>query len=152
SGTNDFHGTAYYFHRNNIFDARNYFNAKPDPQKKLLLHQYGFSAGGPIIKKKLFIFGAYEGIRSQVGNSEIVNSPATVSAPSFGGLDCITATSGDCDNSIPDALNDLALSGIPTNPLSISLLSLFPTNNASTDPVAPQKLRIGFPNHNRNDN
>src|SRR5258705_3213558 len=95
SGTNDFHGSGYYFHRNNMFDARNYFNPKPDPQKKLLLHQYGFSAGGPIIRKKLFIFGAYEGVRTQVGNSEILTSPATVSL------------GGDPANSIPDALADL---------------------------------------------
>src|SRR5438105_4317309 len=81
SGTNEIHGTGYYFHRNNDFDARNYFNPKPDPQKKLLLHQYGFSAGGPIIRKQLFIFGAYEGIRSQVGNTEQLPTPSFVHIP-----------------------------------------------------------------------
>src|SRR6266850_2454134 len=81
SGTNDVHGTAYLFERNNAFDARNYFNPVIDPQKKLLLHQYGFSAGGPIIKKKVFIFGAYEGIRSQVGNTEQLPTPSFVHIP-----------------------------------------------------------------------
>jgi hypothetical protein len=133
SGTNHFHGTGYYFHRNNMFDARNYFNNKPDPQKKLLLHQYGFSAGGPIIRKKLFIFGAYEGVRSQVGNTEQLLSPATDSL------------GGDPANSIPDAISDLASHGISVNPLSQSLLTLFPTTSTGV-------LNVGFPNRNRNDN
>src|SRR4051794_17092084 len=133
SGTNDFHGTGYYFHRNNMFDARNYFNNKPDPQKKLLLHQYGFSAGGPIIRKKLFIFGAYEGVRSQVGNTEQLLSPATDSL------------GGDPANSIPDAITELANNGIAVNPLSQSLLALFPTTSTGV-------LNVGFPNRNRNDN
>ena len=66
SGTNDFHGTAYYFHRNSAFDARNYFNPEPQPLSDLLLHQFGASAGGPIIKDKWFIFGNYEGVRHKV--------------------------------------------------------------------------------------
>ena len=131
SGTNDFHGTGYYFHRNNMFDARNYFNNKPDPQKKLLMHQFGASAGGPIIRKKLFIFGAYEGVRTQVGNTEQLLVPATGSL------------GGDPANSIPDAL--AALGNPPIDPLSNTLLPLFPNSPTGV-------LNIGFPNKNRNDN
>src|SRR5262247_535582 len=58
SGTNELHGTAYIFERNNAFDARNFFNPKPDPKKALRQHQFGGSAGGPVIKSKLFYFGA----------------------------------------------------------------------------------------------
>src|SRR5256885_442307 len=68
SGTNQFHGTAYYFNRNSALDARNYFNPRPQPFSPLLLHEFGASAGGPIIKDKLFIFGNYEGVRHKVGN------------------------------------------------------------------------------------
>src|SRR6185312_2849186 len=57
SGTDDIHGTAYYFHRNAAFDARNYFNPAPQPVSDLILHQFGASAGGAIIKDKWFIFG-----------------------------------------------------------------------------------------------
>src|SRR5208337_3002160 len=50
SGTDQIHGTAYYFHRNAAIDARNYFNPAPQPLSALLLHQFGASIGGPIIK------------------------------------------------------------------------------------------------------
>jgi hypothetical protein len=61
SGTNNFHGSAYFFDRDKIFDARNYF----DPATKPPFHriQFGASAGAPIIKDRTFIFGDYEGIR-----------------------------------------------------------------------------------------
>ncbi len=61
SGTDQFHGTAYYFTRNNALDARNYFNPIGSPFSALRLHQFGASAGGPILKDKLFIFANYEG-------------------------------------------------------------------------------------------
>ena len=51
SGTNEFHGTDYYFHRNAALDARNYFNPTPQPASALLLHQFGASAAGPIIPR-----------------------------------------------------------------------------------------------------
>src|SRR5712664_459914 len=41
SGTNDVHGTAYYFGRNDNLDARNYFNTAPDPKRELRQHQFG---------------------------------------------------------------------------------------------------------------
>ena len=63
SGTNNIHGTVYGFIRDNMFDARNYFNTKPDPQDKFHNDQFGVSAGGPIVKDKTFWFAAYEGQR-----------------------------------------------------------------------------------------
>jgi hypothetical protein len=65
SGTNQFHGTAYEFLRNNDFDARNYFDvtksAPPFHQ-----NQFGASAGGPIRRNKVFFFANYEGFRQLV--------------------------------------------------------------------------------------
>src|SRR3984893_7955112 len=72
SGTNAIHGTAYYFRRDKNFDARNWFNQKPPPQKALRLHEFGANIGAPIIKNKLFYFIAYEGVRDLVGNSEVL--------------------------------------------------------------------------------
>jgi hypothetical protein len=134
SGTNDLHGTAYYFHRNNAFDARNYFNAKPDPQKPLRLHQYGATIGGPIIRNRFFFFAGYEGVRDLVGNSETLSSPATTPV-------------GDPSISIPDAVASLQGRGIPVNPLSVRMAALFPANSSSDG-----SLNLGFPNTNREDN
>ena len=64
-GTNQFHGTAYEYLRNNDFDARNYFDvtksAPPFHQ-----NQFGASVGGPIRRNKIFFFGNYEGFRQLV--------------------------------------------------------------------------------------
>ncbi len=157
SGTNEVHGTAYDFERNNAFDARNFFNPVTDPvtgaaspQRGLRLHQFGGSIGGPIIKNKTFIFGAYEAIRAQVGNSFTATSPTTVSSSLAG---------GDQVNSIPDAQASVAAACASSgglcsvNALSVKIAPLYPTNaNANTDGVDNAQLNIGLPNKNRNDN
>ncbi|MCU1309349.1 MAG: hypothetical protein JWO20_474 [Candidatus Angelobacter sp.] len=149
SGTNDFHGTAYLFERNSALDARNWFNTKPDPQRAVRQHQFGGSIGGPVIKNKTFFFGAYEGIRALVSNSNPIETPSTVTAA--GGPDPAV--------SIPDAIADLNARGIPLSPLSQNLLGtgtftgngpfpgLFPVNTSGTN-----TLTVGFPNNNRMDN
>ena len=151
SGTNEIHGSAYGFERNSFFDARNFFNTDDTPQKALRQHQFGASIGGPIIKKKLFYFGAYEAIRGFVSNSNLVSTPATVSL------------GGDAENSIPDAIASLRSRGISVNPLSANLLGtgsftgngsfpgLFPGNDG-TNPAGPTQINAGFPNINRMDN
>ena len=63
SGTNQFHGTAFDYLRNDIFDARNYFDAPPLPKPPLRQNDFGGTIGGPIIKDKTFFFFSYEGLR-----------------------------------------------------------------------------------------
>jgi hypothetical protein len=141
SGTNNYHGTVYYFTRNNAFDARNAFNTRfdqngnPSPQKPLHFHDFGATIGGAILKDKLFYFVAYEGLRAIVGNSGLLPTPAT------------NSLGGDVTNSIPDAEAALAAMNIPVNALSATLLPLFPTNNSGS-----VNLQLGFPNRNREDN
>ena len=59
SGTAHFHGSAYDYLRNDILNARNYFQA-PGPQQPLKQNQFGGTLGGPILRDKLFFFGSYE--------------------------------------------------------------------------------------------
>jgi hypothetical protein len=144
SGTNEVHGTAYYFGRNDNLDARNFFNTEPDPKKELRLHQFGATIGGPIRKNKTFFFGAYEGVRALIANTETLASPATVSV-------------GDPTVSIPDAIANVtarcATSAVScgVSPLSLKLVPLYPANNG-TNPAGPGLVTVGFPNRNRNDN
>lgn len=68
SGTNDFHGSLYEFHRNDALDARNFFDRgaqKPDFTR----NQFGGSFGGPISKDKLFFFFGLEALREDLGRT-----------------------------------------------------------------------------------
>ncbi len=72
SGTNQFHGSAYDFLRNDFLDARNYF-APHVP--KLRQNQFGATLGGPIIKNKTFFFASYEGFRQSHGIATTATVP-----------------------------------------------------------------------------
>jgi hypothetical protein len=63
SGTNQFHGSAFDYLRNDIFDARNYFDAPPLVKPPLRQNDFGGTLGGPILKDKTFFFFSYEGLR-----------------------------------------------------------------------------------------
>jgi len=136
TGTNHFHGSTYYFNRNAATDARNYFNPKPDAIAALNLHQFGASAGGPIVKNKLFIFGNYEGVRDVVGN------PGNVDAP-------ITNAVTDPDNAEFSMANAFAACELAANCSSVSqnLRQFFPFNPGPTT-----SLGLDFNNRNREDN
>ncbi|HET7441812.1 MAG TPA: carboxypeptidase regulatory-like domain-containing protein [Terriglobales bacterium] len=62
SGTNNLHGSAYEYFRNDAMDARNAL-AAPGGFNKLRQNQFGATLGGPIVKDKTFFFGNYEGQR-----------------------------------------------------------------------------------------
>jgi len=74
SGTNQFHGTAYEFLRNSAMDAKNFFDA-PGKIAPFRRNQFGASAGGPIQKDKMFLFGDYEGLRQYLGTTQSTNVP-----------------------------------------------------------------------------
>ncbi len=73
SGTNEFHGSAFDFIRNDAFDANSFFNKRPlpgqdvTPRDALKRHQFGGTIGGPIKKDKLFWFFSYQGQRQTLG-------------------------------------------------------------------------------------
>lgn len=141
SGTNGLHGSAYAFGRDGSWDARNFFNPKPQPVPAVSLENWGGSLGGPVIKNKLFYFGAFEERRDSLANSFAMNIPETISQATGAN------PAGDPSNSIPDAEAALNAQGIAISPVSVKLLSLYPAN-ASNSPSET----FGFPNTDLTDN
>ncbi len=66
SGTNDFRGQIWEYHRNAALNARNFFATERAPQ---VFNQYGGSFGGPLRKKKTFFFGSYEGAKNAIARA-----------------------------------------------------------------------------------
>jgi hypothetical protein len=87
SGSNSFHGSGWEFNRLSAYTANTYQNVVSGlPKGDYTRNQFGFQAGGPILKDKLFFFGSSEWthVRSQAQESELVPTPQFLSytAPS----------------------------------------------------------------------
>jgi hypothetical protein len=120
SGTNQLHGSAFEFLRNDAMDARNYFNREPAAKSAFRNNQFGASLGGPIIEGKTFFFGAYEGQR------ERVTSDFTLLVPTPGQIAAAQQLVSD-----PSV-------GVTPSPALTSILSFFPAPtgfNGSTGTV-----------------
>ena len=135
SGTNDFHGSAYWFGRYNGFGgARDYFNpaidgsGNPSPMNPYVRNQFGFSVGGPIIKNKTFFFINNEFQRFRT----TLTATSTVPTPAFkSGVFNYTDPNGTVwpvDLSDPASPNNAQ--GVPIDPfITGSVLSLYPDPN-----------------------
>ena len=127
SGTNSVHGTAYAFGRDaSATDATNPFSPGQGPTPATL-EQFGATAGGPILKDKLFWFVSFEGLRDNLGDLSVDTIPSDVSIPasvSGKGVGCSTLASGTCSASMVDACKDLGAAKI--NALSAQLSGLNP--------------------------
>ncbi len=73
TGTNQFHGSTFYSLRNDALDARSPFDGATIPA--FTLHQFGANFGGPIKKDKAFFFMNYEGLRQDLGITQISYVP-----------------------------------------------------------------------------
>lgn len=107
SGTNEFHGEAFDYIRNNDVDARNYFNPSPVPMSTFKRNQPGVNVGGPVWiprlyngKDKTFFFLSYEGLLQTQGltiNSGVPTAAqrATVTDPIIQKLLALVPTAND---------------------------------------------------------
>jgi hypothetical protein len=75
SGTNDFHGTAFFFDRDKIFDAKNFFDDSTKPIPPFRRIQFGASGGRALVKDKTFVYGTYEGVRQNRPGSQTIHVP-----------------------------------------------------------------------------
>jgi hypothetical protein len=77
SGSNQWHGSAYEFLRNNALDAPNFFDQGSAPPFQR--NQFGTSMGGPVLQAKTFLFGNYEGFRQNLHQTSAAFVPDTAS-------------------------------------------------------------------------
>jgi len=119
SGTNSFHGSAYEFLRNSVFDARNYFNQAAAPQDPFRQNQFGGTLGGPIVKGRMFFFANYEGVRSLTGKTSIGFVPNDNTRR--GVVPCAYAPDLPC--------NADGTATVPVSSASQAILNLYPKSN-----------------------
>ncbi len=128
SGTNSFHGSAWEYIRNDVFDANEYFlNQQNVAKPALRFNQFGGTFGGALIKDKLFFFGSYQGDRfTTVGTPQtlVVESPQWEQAVIAGQPNSVAALLyGNFKPSIPGStlftVNDY-FGGTSTTPADLS--------------------------------
>ena len=128
SGTNDWHGGAWEFNRDDALQAQNFFATTKPALKQ---NQFGGAIGGPVVKNRAFVFGYYEGFKNQQGitDTRTVLSAAQRAGDFSGGA------------AIRDPLTGAAFPGnvIPANridPIAAKILdSYIPLPNSSANRV-----------------
>lgn len=73
SGTNQFHGSAFYSGQNEKWNARNFFSTSAKPTGTF--NQYGGTLGGPVLRNRAFFFATYEGYREEVQRNLSLDVP-----------------------------------------------------------------------------
>jgi hypothetical protein len=121
SGTNEFHGSAWEFLRNNAMDAKSFFADSVEPLKR---NQFGGTFGGPVRKDKTFVFGYYEGVRNRQGETTRTAVPSDAERQgNFGDL-CTTRTDTNDNPDVFDAAGNCTTAGGKPDPNG-QLLSFF---------------------------
>jgi len=153
SGTNNFHGSLYEYHRNTITSANDYFvkqaelqSGQPNAPPKLLRNIFGGSLGGPILKDRFFFFVNYEGSRQREEASVIRIVPSDNLRQGMIRYVCATGDPNcSTSNSKVNVVNDPALGlvatltpaqiqamdplGIGNNPVMLKYFNSFPEPN-----------------------
>src|SRR5580693_1822587 len=125
SGTNSFHGTAYYFNRNEALAASDWFTPPGSPKTELRNNQEGFSVGGPIVKNHTFFFMNYE----QQNYRQALSAPGTTPSAAW----------------VSDATAIMAKDGVAVNPLALTLIStLWPANSLTGPDVVHNYAGAGI--------
>ena len=168
SGANDLHGSAWGFLRNNVLDARNYFDPVGKSAPPYEQYQFGATFGGPVYipgvyngKNKTFFFVDYEGLRIHQADTQtlLLPSPAEIGGDFSSLLDTTNVTGTDCNDNttyageIFDTRLTQASNGSPTGlcgvPVGGYTTGGIPTNiipsstgNNKIDPLAARILAL----------
>jgi hypothetical protein len=163
SGSNEFHGSAFEFLQNNIFQARDPFTqglhapGTPAPKDRgipaLRWNQFGGSLGGPIKKNKIFFFGDYQGTQRRIGASQTVRVPTAAERTgnlSDLGVPIYDPATGNLNATGRALFPGANIAGRISTP-SANLLAALPLPNIpTTDPAAPNYATSAVENYNTN--
>jgi hypothetical protein len=136
-GTNDFHGSLFYFGRNDALNAAEFFSkTRGGVKDKLRRNDYGFSVGGPIIKNRLFFFYSQEWNKEIRGRARFGSVPTALERQGNFTQPRFAANGTRCSpNPIAPGNPGAATQIIPAANLSpggLALMKLFPLPNVST--------------------
>ena len=135
SGTDQFHGSGWYFLQRAQLNARDFFNPAPNPKPDSKRDQGGFSLGGPIIKNRTFFFVDFEKVRSASSSSGVVTVPTLAerqgdfSATANAIYDPTALGCGNPCVNRPQVQSNGQLNVIPANeldPIGLAVLNLYP--------------------------
>jgi len=149
TGSNEFHGTAWEFLRNDALNANDFFsNMTGQPRPVLKQNQFGGALGGAIRKEKTFFFGAYQGLRSSNGLGDKVTAilpqlTSVRSAATLGSQFCSYATFAGG--------TQVACNGSNINPVTLALLNFkfsngqfaIPSPQINLPSAGPTQIPIG---------
>ena len=143
NGTNDFHGSLFWFHRNDNLDASNFFDNKFGNKKpEFRRHQFGATVGGPIVKDKTFFFSSYEGFRQALGQTVVGLVPSVEAKQGI-----FPATNRGCTADLSslgfsyDAGRDKCV--IPIKPSVLPFLALYPNPNGAARGITGDLIKGG---------
>ena len=142
SGTNEFHGSLFHFLRTGATNARNFFATDKDSLKR---NQFGGTAGGPILRNKLFFFGGYQGTRIRTAPptaTSFVATPAVLE----GDFSTINSAACGVSRNVLDPSTGAPFPGnrIPTSRFTREAIAFLQYVPISNDPCG--RLQIAIPN------
>ncbi len=148
AGTNNYHGSAFWYYQGGALDARDLFSTRPVPFR--VVNDFGASGGGPVVRNKTFLFGAFEGLRFREQSQINIRVPpdnyragnlSSVTTPIRNPLDSNRPFD---NNAIPQRL---------ISPVSTRILEkLYPRQNQATgDAINVDNYRLQRPAGRRND-
>src|SRR5215469_6599150 len=123
SGSNQFHGSMWEFHRDASLDARNYFDLSTHPIPAFVRNQFGAGIGGPIVHDRTFFFANYEGFREVQASTAIATVP---NALAHQGLLPSINNPGACSNAAPSQCVAVTI-----DPRVQQFLDLLPPSNGA---------------------
>ena len=128
SGSNELHGSAFYFARNGAMNARNYFAAQSDNLKR---NQFGATVGGPILKNKLFFLGSFQNtiIRNESFTNQATVPNAAFRAGNFSSLLPGTLIRDPLNSNTPFPGNIIPAASL--RPIAVNLLAKVPATTAA---------------------